>query len=48
MDALQAVEKEIDKATESFDSFYENIDNQIDKTIDFFLNSVNELSKSNY
>jgi hypothetical protein len=45
MDALLTVEKEVDKAKEAFESFYETIDRDIDKAIEHILNLIREFSK---
>jgi hypothetical protein len=45
MDSLLAVEKEIDKALDAFDVFYNEIDNKIDKVIETISDNVNELNR---
>jgi hypothetical protein len=47
MDSLLAVEKEIDKALDGFDVFYNEIDNKIDLVIETLTQNVNELNKLN-
>lgn len=46
MDSLQAVEKEVDKALELFANFYDSIDDDISKTIDFALSNIEDITKS--
>ena len=46
MESLLAVEKEVDKALDSFDNFYQGVDDDADKVLDNVLNSMNELMKS--
>lgn len=48
MDSLVAVEKEVDKALDSFDNFYQKIDNDADTVLENILTSMNELMKSNH
>lgn len=47
MDALNAVEKEVDRASDLFNTFYEGVDQDINKLIDYFMAIVNDLVKSN-
>ena len=47
MESLLSVEKEIDKALDGFDVFYNEIDNKIDQAIDALTSNVNELNKLN-
>lgn len=46
MDALNAVEKEVDRASELFDTYYESVDQDINKVIDYVVAVVNDLLKS--
>ena len=46
MDSLVAVEKEVDKALDSFEDFYKGIDEDADKVLENLLTSMNELMKS--
>lgn len=46
MESLVAVEKEVDRACDLFDSFYEGIDQDINKVIDYVVNVMNDLVKS--
>lgn len=48
MDSLNAVEKEVDKALDTFDTFYQGVDEDIDKNIENLLFLINDLSKSTY
>lgn len=45
MDSLVAVEKEVDKALDSFEDFYKGIDEDADKVLENLLTSMNELMK---
>lgn len=47
MDALNAVEKEIDRASDLFNTFYEGIDQDLNNVIDYVVAIVNDLLKSN-
>jgi hypothetical protein len=46
MDSLNAVEKEVDKALDTFDTFYQGVDDDIDKIIENFLFLINDMNKS--
>lgn len=46
MESLQAVEKEVDKALDLFENFYDGIDQDINKVIDYVLSTMNDLIKS--
>lgn len=46
MDSLIAVEKEVDRALDSFDTFYQGVDDDIDRTLENLLESINELMKT--
>lgn len=46
MDSLLAVEKEVDKALDSFDAFYQGVDDDIDKVLDTVLKNMNEIMRS--
>lgn len=48
MDSLNAVEKEVDKALDTFDNFYQGVDEEIDKNIENLLFLINDLSKSTF
>ena len=48
MESLLAVEKEIDKALEVFEVFYDEIDNEIDKVMEKISLNSNEISTSKY
>lgn len=45
MDSLFVVEKEVDKAMDSLDNFYQGVDEDADKVIENVLMSINELTK---
>ncbi len=45
MDALITVEKEVDRAKEAFELFYETIDRDIEKVIEHVSNFLSEFSK---
>ena len=47
MDSLIAVEKEVEKALDSFENFYQGVDDDVDKVLENLLISMNELMKSN-
>ena len=46
MESLLAVEKEVDKALDSFDSFYQGVNDDVDQVLENVLKSMNELMKS--
>lgn len=46
MDSLVAVEKEVDRAVDLFDTFYDGIDQDINKVIDYVVSIMNDLVKS--
>lgn len=46
MDSLQAVEKEVDKALDLFEGFYDGIDQDINKVIEYVISTMNDLVKS--
>lgn len=46
MDALNAVEKEIDRASDLFNTYYEGVDQDINKVIDYVVAIINDLMKS--
>lgn len=46
MEALAAVEKEVDKALESFGTFYDDINDDIEHTIQLTIDHINELMKT--
>jgi hypothetical protein len=46
MESLLAVEKEVDKALDSFDTFYEGVDDDIEKVLETVLKNMNEIMKS--
>jgi prefoldin subunit 5 len=46
MESLLAVEKEIDKALEVFEVFYDEIDNEIDKVMEKISLNSNDISTS--
>jgi hypothetical protein len=46
MDSLSAVEKEVDKALDLFSTFYEEMDVDIDHTIENAISSINDLMNS--
>ena len=48
MESLQSVEKEVDKALELFTSFYDSMDEEIDKTIEFAIENIEDIMKCNY
>ena len=48
MDSLVTVEKEVDKALELFETFYDGIDQEINKVIDHVISIMNDLTKSNF
>jgi hypothetical protein len=43
---LIAVEREVDKALELFTSFYDSMDDEIDKTIEFAIKNIDDIMKS--
>jgi len=45
MESLLAVEKEVDKALDSFDSFYQGVNDDVDQVLENVLKSMNELMK---
>lgn len=45
MDSLVAVEKEVDKALDTFETFYQSVDDDVDKVLENLLISINELMK---
>ncbi len=47
MDSSVAVEREVDRALELFTGFYENVDDDIQKTIDFTIKNIEDLVKCN-
>ncbi len=46
MDSLVAVEKEVDKALDSFEAFYQGVDHDVDQALENLLTSINELAKT--
>jgi hypothetical protein len=46
MDALIADEREVDKVLEVFTSFYDSMDDEIDKTIEFAIKNIDDIIKS--
>jgi hypothetical protein len=46
MESLLAVEKEVDKALDSFDTFYEGVYDDIEKVLETVLKNMNEIMKS--
>ena len=46
MESLQAVEREVDKALELFTGFYDAMDEEIDKTIEFAIQNIEDIMKS--
>ena len=46
MDSLLAVEKEVDKAIDSFEAFYQGVDDDVDQALESLLASMNELMKA--
>lgn len=46
MDSLNAVEREVDKALDTFENFYQGVDDDIDKIIENFLFLINDLTKT--
>lgn len=45
MESVLAVEKELDKALDSFETFYDGIDDDLNKVIDNVTNCLNEIIK---
>lgn len=48
MDSLVSVEKEVDKAIDSFETFYQGVDDDIDRALELVLKNMNEIMKSNF
>ena len=46
MESLQAVEREVDKALELFTGFYDSMDEEIDRTIEFAIKNIEDIMKS--
>lgn len=46
MDSLVSVEKECDKAADLFESFYNDVDQNVNQVIEKVLAVINDLSKS--
>ena len=46
MDSLLAVEKEVEKAFDSFDSFYQGVDDEMDKLLDMVSKNMNDILRS--
>ena len=46
MDSLISVEKECDKSIDLFDSFYNDVDKNLSKVLEYATNAMNELAKS--
>lgn len=45
MEALLAVEREVDKALDSFGGFYETLDEDIEKAIEMVTENISNLAK---
>ena len=48
MEALLAVEREVDKALDSFGGFYEGVDEDLDKAIELVMENISNLAKCNF
>ncbi len=46
MDSILAVEKEVDKAIDSFETFYQGVDDDIDRALETVLKNMNEIMRS--
>lgn len=46
MDSLLAVEKEVEKAFDSFDSFYQGVDDEMDKLLDMVSKNMNDILRN--
>ena len=45
MEALLAVEREVDKALDSFGGFYESLDEDIEKALELVMENISNLAK---
>jgi hypothetical protein len=48
MESLASVEKECEKTTDLFDSFYNDVDRNVSKVLEYAISAMSELSQSKF